>query len=349
MLLGEVEHPAELFTMSSEAIQKMDGFGAALANEIVGFDDWEQVDAILNKTKQTGALLIGFGDEDYPHLLQQIYDPPIVLWVKGNTSVLSTDSVSMVGTRRATQYGQEQAQHFAAQLVAEQFTIVSGLALGIDGVSHKTAIKEGGKTVAVLGSGIDVIYPYSHSGLARDIVESGGAVVSEFEPGTQPDAGNFPERNRIVSGLSLGTLVVESGLKGGSMITAQSTLEQNREVFVIPHSLENVNGIGCNHLIKRGAGKLVQQVEDMLEELPVFYQQELNLDDEPEQDERHWKELDLDDTAISICELLEEKEMHIDVMGEALAMPTHQLSSKLLELEMQDCIRQKAGKNFELK
>src|SRR5699024_3573583 len=257
--------------MSAEELQQIDGFGPFITNEIVSFDNWDKVDEIWKKTEQCGARLLTIFDADYPELLKQIYDPPALLWVKGDITALSTNSVSIVGTRRATEYGREQAAYFAQKLRHENFTITSGLALGVDSVAHKTTLKEGGITVAVLGSGIDFIYPYKHTGLAKKIIENRGAVITEFPPGAKPDAGNFPERIRIVSGLSLGTLVVESGLKGGSMITAQSALEQNREIFVVPHSLRNTNGIGCNHLIKRGAGKLVQDVDDILEELPVFY------------------------------------------------------------------------------
>ncbi len=347
LLMQIADHPAEIFAMPPETIQKIDGFGAFMAGAILDFDNWDDVDKIKERTEQCGAGLLTVFDEDYPKLLKQIYDPPALLWVKGDTAVLSTDSVSVVGTRRATEYGQKQAEDFSRKLCEKGFTVVSGLALGIDGVAHKTALREGGKTVAVLGSGIDFIYPYAHSGLAKEIIENGGAVITEFAPGAKPDAGNFPERNRIVSGLSLGTLVVESGIKGGSMITAQSALEQNREVFVIPHDLKNINGIGCNHLIKRGAGKLVQDIDDILDELPVYYQKELDLV-ESKSKGPHWKELELDDFSVSICKLLEEKMMHIDAIGEKLDMLPHQLSSKLLELEMQDCICQKAGKNFEL-
>lgn len=346
-LMQIADHPAEIFATSSEKIQKIDGFGAAIASEILAFDNWEKVDEIQKNTERCGAQLLTIFDENYPELLKQIYDPPALLWVKGDISALSTNSVSVVGTRRATEYGREQAAHFAEKLIEKKFTIISGLALGIDGIAHKAALKQQGKTVAVLGSGIDFIYPYKHANLAKEITENKGAVITEFVPGTKPDAGNFPERNRIVSGLSLGTLVIESALKGGSMITAQSALEQNREVFVVPHSLNNMNGIGCNHLIKRGAGKLVQDMDDILEELPVFYQKALNLDDTTAR-KAHWKELEMDEASVSICELLEEKAMHIDAIGEKLNMATNQLSSKLLELEMQDCVRQKAGKNFEI-
>lgn len=334
--------------MDAEALEAINGIGPTVAGTISSFDKWDEVSAIIEQTHKVGAQIITWFDDAYPRLLRQIYDPPILFWLKGDVSVLNTDGVSMVGTRRATEYGLGQAKYFTQKLVEQNLTIISGLAYGIDAAAHKAALKAGGKTIAVLGSGIDRIYPWRHSGLAKEIAENGGAVISEFALGSDPDAANFPKRNRIVSGLSLGTLVVESGLKGGSMITAQSALEQNREIFVVPHSLKNVNGIGCNQLIKRGAGKLVQNVDDILDELPLHQQKELELVDSAPK-ANHWKSIELDETSVAICELLEKQPGHIDAIGEELGIATHQLSAKLLELEMLDCVRQKAGKHFELK
>jgi len=185
--------------------------------------------------------------------------------------------------------------------------------------------------------------------LASEIVETGGAIISEFPLGTAPEMGNFPVRNRIVSGMSLGTLVVASGIDGGSMITAKSALDQNREVFVVPHPVGHPNAIGCNSLIKRGMGKLVQQVDDILTEIEAH----INRSDDTESKEKaiskkNWESKDLDEFSIQICEILEENALHIDKLAEKLDKPTHQLMPKLLELEMAECVRQTAGKNFEL-
>lgn len=348
LLLQNVEYAAEIFAMTQHELEAFEGIGPTIAQAILEFDNWEKVDQLLIKTQKTGAQIINYYDERYPPLLREIYDPPILLWVKGDPDVLSNPGISVVGTRRATSYGLSMAKHYSKQLVENELTIVSGLAYGTDAAAHKATLEAGGKTVAVLGSGIDVIYPQKNAGLAAEIIETGGAVITELTLGTPPDAGNFPERNRIVSGLTLGTLVIESGLKGGSMITAQSALMQNREVFVIPHSLENVNGIGCNHLIKRAAGKLVQSVDDILEELP-HYQKEMFPSEPEAEKESQWQSRDLDEESIAICEQLESGAMHIDKLSEALSKPPHKLLAKLLELEMMDCVRQSAGKNFELR
>lgn len=344
-LLQHANHPQDIFRMSPARLQQVDGIGEVLAGTILKFNDWDQVDQIIEKSRKIDARIITFLDAVYPPLLRQIYDPPMLLWIKGSAEVLETPGIAIVGTRRATRYGLDKAEEFTKALVRNGLTIVSGLALGVDAAAHKATLAAGGKTVAVLGSGIDNIYPSKNKGLAKDIIDQGGAVITEFEPGANPDAGNFPVRNRVVSGLTLGTLVVESGIKGGSMITARSAVDQNREVFAIPHSLDNQNGIGCNAIIKRGWGKLVQQVDDILVEISVPGSGVVG---EVESKPAAWKQMELDELSVSICELLEEGSHHIDELGEKLGKKTHLLLSKLLELEMQQCIRQTAGKNFEL-
>ncbi len=348
-LIQSVEHPQLIFRLERHELESIRGIGPKTADEVVTFNAWDNVDEILEKTEKTGAQIMTYWDDDYPTLLREIYDPPLMLWLRGDRSVLNTTGLSIVGTRKAGKYAIKMAKKFAAELVEHNLTITSGLAYGIDGAAHKATVDAGGKTVAVLGSGIDWIYPSDHKGLAAKIVEMGGAVISEFPLGTAPEMGNFPVRNRIVSGMSLGTLVVASGIDGGSMITAKSALDQNREVFVIPHPVGHPNAIGCNSLIKRGMGKLVQHVDDILTEIEVHIDQA----DETESKEKpspkkNWKSQDLDDFSTQICEMLEENALHIDKLAEKLDKPTHQLMPKLLELEMSECVRQTAGKNFEL-
>ncbi len=351
LLLQAVEHPQLIFRLERHELESIRGIGPKTAEEVLGFNEWDKVDRILEKTERTGAQIMTYWDDDYPHLLREIYDPPLMLWIKGNRSVLDTDAISIVGTRRVGNYGKKMAQKFAKELVDHDLTIISGLAYGTDGAAHQATVDAGGKTVAVLGSGIDWIYPSDHKGLAKQIIETGGAVISEFPLGTAPEMGNFPVRNRIVSGMSLGTLVVASGLEGGSMITAKSALDQNREVFVIPHPVGHPNAIGCNSLIKRGMGKLVQNVEDVLTEIHVHIKEketESDSADTPRSSQNKWESMELDNLSTSICEVLDEQSLHIDHLAERLEIETHKLMPKLLELEMQGAIRQTAGKNFEL-
>lgn len=349
LLLQAVEHPQLIFRLERHELESIRGIGPKTADEVLGFNEWDEVDRILKKTEQSGAQIMTYWDDDYPDLLREIYDPPLMLWIKGDRSALDTDGISIVGTRRVGDYGRKMARKFAEKLVEQNLTIVSGLAYGTDGVAHQATVEAGGKTVAVLGSGIDWIYPSDHKGLAARIIEMGGAVISEFPLGTAPEMGNFPVRNRIVSGLTLGTLVVASGLEGGSMITAKSALDQNREVFVVPHPIGHPNALGCNSLIKRGMGKLVQNVEDILAEVKVHIQPK---QEEPEvngsQRSPKWKTMDLDELSTQICEALDKEPLHIDYLASELKVETRELMPKLLELEMEGCVKQTAGKNFEL-
>ncbi|WP_240894712.1 DNA-processing protein DprA [Fodinibius halophilus] len=349
LLLQSVEHPQLIFRLERHELESIRGIGPVTADEVVTFNRWDEVDDILQKTENTGAEIMTYWDDDYPPLLREIYDPPLLLWIKGDRKVLQTDSLAVVGTRKAGEYAVNMAEKFTKKLVEHNLTIVSGLAYGIDGAAHRATISAGGKTIAVLGSGIDWIYPSDHKGLASEIVKTGGAIISEFPLGTAPEMGNFPVRNRIVSGMTHGTLVVASGIEGGSMITAKSAIDQNREVFVIPHPVGHPNAIGCNSLIKRGMGKLVQNVEDILTEIKVHITIDTRPDDQEQPEpEMKWTSQELDEFSIEICKTLEEDSLHIDKLAEQLGKPTHQLMPKLLELEMLGCIRQTAGKNFEL-
>jgi len=332
--------------MTQSELLSIRGIGPATAREVVTFNEWDRVDAVLEQTERIGASIITYRDEDYPPLLRQIYDPPAFFWLKGDSGALKNSCLSIVGTRRASRYGKQMTRNFTRELVERGYTIVSGLAYGIDSVAHGTTVRHGGLTVAVLGSGIDTIYPEQNKQLARDIVESGGAIISEFPPGTIPEAGNFPVRNRIVSGMSVGTLVVESGREGGSMITARSALDQNREVFVVPHALDTNGGLGCNYLIKTGQGKLVQEIDDIMDEIPEFRIPGEKITTKP--GKKNWKDCELDETERAICQLLEHSSRHLDEISIQLNLPSHVLLSRLLQLEMKKCVRQTAGKYFEL-
>lgn len=268
-LILKCKDVSSIFKLSKKELQSYEGIGEASALSILSFKDWDQIDSILYQTEKSKSQIITLADPEYPNLLKQIYDPPILFWMKGNPEALSKPGIGVIGTRNATSYGKKQVVRFTRELGEAGLSIFSGLAYGIDAIAHKTAIETGVPTVAVLGSGIDNLYPRKHASLANEIISSGGAVITEFPLGTNPDAGNFPVRNRIVSGMSLGVLVIESGIQGGSMITADLALDQNREVFAIPHHLDNISGSGCNYLIKRGSAKLVQTVDDILEELPL--------------------------------------------------------------------------------
>jgi len=228
-------------------------------------------DLLWTQAQSSNHHIISLEDEAYPTLLKEISDPPLVLFVRGNKDALSTMQIAMVGSRRATPAGLKQAHYFASSLAEHGLTITSGLALGIDGASHRGALDANGVTIGVCGTGLQHIYPRSHRQLTEDILQQGGAILSEFSLHALPRAENFPRRNRVIGGMSVGVLVVEAAIKSGSLITARCALEQGREVFAIPGSIHNPLAQGCHHLIRQGA-KLVETTEDILEELEVLLQ-----------------------------------------------------------------------------
>ncbi|MFO7323425.1 MAG: DNA-processing protein DprA [Chloroflexota bacterium] len=255
---------------ASEAELRQAGLDSVPTGNLIRLRKRLDLDAYLDRLDRLGIRAITRIDSDYPDLLKPLPDAPPVLFVKGTLLPEDARALAIVGTRKATVYGRDVTASFARQLVAQGFTVVSGLAHGIDAVAHQTALDSGGRTIAVLGTGIDVIYPADHRALAGRIVES-GALVSEFPLGTRPDRRNFPRRNRLISGMSLGVLIAEAPEKSGALITANIAADQGREVFAVPGSIFSPASAGTNRLIQEGA-KLVSSVSDVLEELQIAYQ-----------------------------------------------------------------------------
>jgi len=274
-LAGLLQTPGSLEDLSRERLDGLLASLPAVSGRRVCSADWDlafqRADAELTAVQAMGASVVSIFDEPcfYPARLRECYRPPLILEVLGDASVLVRDAVAVVGSRKATAEGVHTASDLAGQLSRAGLVIVSGLAYGIDKAAHVGCLDAGGVTIAVLGSGIDNIYPSAHENVARRIVESGGAVISEFHLGTQPAPYTFPQRNRIISGLSLGVIVVEAARDSGSLLTANFALEQNREVFAVPGSIYAANHAGTNALIRSGA-TLVQDVNDILSELPGF-------------------------------------------------------------------------------
>lgn len=260
---AELDHPLDIFSVPR---QKLVNIGFA-ENQIGAIQSPNQskIQHCLNWLSCSPQhFLLTLEDQDYPALLKEIARPPLLLLGKGNKALLQTPQIAMVGSRSPSFYGKQQAQRFSSQLANAGWTITSGLALGIDGYCHKAALGCKGNTIAVLGSGIDKVYPKRHFRLSQQILENNGLLISEFLPGTTISPHNFPRRNRVISGLSLGTIVVEAALRSGSLITARYAIEQNREVFAIPGSVENPLAQGCHHLIKQGAN-LLDDIDEIFE------------------------------------------------------------------------------------
>jgi DNA processing protein len=272
-------------------------------------------------------------DDEYPSNLRQVADPPPVLFVRGRLIVSDARAVALVGTRRATGYGYAVAERLAGDLAGAGVTVVSGLAKGIDTAAHRAALEAGGRTIAVLGNGLDQVYPPENSGLARQIVErDSGAVISEFAPAIPPDAVNFPRRNRIISGLSAGTVIIEAGERSGALITADFALEQGRDVLAVPGSIFSPVSAGTNELIKQGATPVtcatdvltIFETRDDLRESPPLA--------------RHVPELDLQET--SVLQALGDEPRHIDELARLLPLASGELSATLTILELRGLARQ---------
>lgn len=294
------------------------------------------LDAELEKIARAHVRVLTRDDSAYPRLLKQIDNAPFVLYVKGEILPDDDWSVAVVGTRRATAYGREATRRIVADLAASHVTIVSGLARGIDAEAHRAALDAQGRTLAVLGCGVDVVYPFEHAPLAEQIVEN-GALVSEYPLGTQPEAGNFPPRNRIISGLALGTLIVEGDQVTGARITIEYALEQGRETFAVPGNIFSRTSQGTNRMIQRGETKLVTRALDLLEELNLTM---------VEQQQEVRAVLPENETESALLTHLGAEPIHIDDLTRETQLPAATVSSTLALMELKGLVRQVGGMNY---
>ena len=258
----------KVFYSEPEEIVSLTGIKLDTAKKIKSFSNWQKIDDLTNQCEKKQIKILTINDESYPQLLKEIYDPPLVLFCKGILLPQDNFGLAVVGSRQLSDYGKRVTEKFAFELASCGITIVSGLARGIDSVAHISALSAQGRTIAVLGSGILKIYPPENKKLSEQIIQR-GAILSEFYPETPPKRENFPKRNRIISGMTIGTLVTEATTNSGALITAKLALEQGREVFAVPGNITSKNSEGTNFLIKNGA-KLVQKIEDILEEIKPF-------------------------------------------------------------------------------
>lgn len=332
-------------TLSADfnSLQEVDGISSNLAKRIrSGISRFAEAKSDVNKELEVLAKLntslITIWDKEYPALLKKIYDPPLIIYIEGELVESDNFSIAIVGTRLPTNYGKIQAEKFASELAAQNITIVSGMARGIDSAAHTAALKNGGRTIAVIGSGMDVIYPPENKKLFDEIVEN-GVVISEFKPGTKPDAQNFPRRNRIISGLSLGCIVIETGTNGGAMQTASLALDQDREVFAIPGNLGIRQAEGTNLLIQKGEAKLVNSAEDVLIELDLKLKPLLG-----ENIPKHQAELNLFEE--KIVNVLSCEPVQIDNISLLTGLSTSDCLVHLLSLEFKGLVKQLPGKMF---
>jgi DNA processing protein len=327
-------------------------------DSIIARDMHDKAEAEIENVRKVNGEILILDDGVYPSLLREIYDPPITLYVKGAwAECLDQPCVAVVGSRKCSTYGQNAALMLSRDLARRGVTIVSGFARGIDAAAHRGAIEGGGRTIAVLGTGIDEIYPRDHKKLAEEILAGGGAMVTQFPLATPPVSENFPYRNRIISGLSLGVIVVEAAESSGSLITARLAIEQNREVFAVPGNITSRNSFGANYLIKGAGAKLVQQWQDIAAELPP--QIAAKLLPPPLSQKKKEKSVaeqlamvppGLSGFEQSVFKLLSaDNPAHIDALVNQSRLTIPDLTAALLALEMRDLVRALPGKCFVLK
>lgn len=335
-LLDYFGRPEDIFNASIDKLLVVPGISEGLVSRLRALKK-ESLDQEFKLARKSALKIITIEDGDYPENLKNIPGPAIVLYVKGELNSGDNLALGIVGSRRASFYGLSAAARFASELAVRGFTIVSGLARGIDTSAHRGALKSGGRTLAVMGSGFDNVYPDENKELAEEISRS-GAVISEFPLAAKPLKENFPRRNRLISGLSLGVLVVEAAKNSGALITADFSLEQGREVFALPGKIDSSGSFGTHALIKQGA-KLVTAVEDILEEF--------NLENVPLEKEDRCVKYDLNNEKENrLYALITLQAIAMDELVEKSAMDICQLSGILLRLQIKKLIRQLPGKQF---
>ncbi|MBE3040486.1 MAG: DNA-protecting protein DprA [Chloroflexi bacterium] len=311
------------------------GLSPKLAERVAQVRAGVDLDKYLTKVKAQGIEILTWDDELYPPRLKEIDQPPPVLYVRGALTTEDSWAVAVVGTRRVSAYGRQVAEEIASFLAANGVTVVSGLARGVDAIAHQSALKAGGRTIAVLGCGVDRIYPPEHVQLAEKMMAS-GALISDYAPGTPPDASNFPPRNRIISGLSMATVVVEAGETSGALITAQFAIDQGREVFAVPGNILAPQSKGTNRLIAQGARPMLS-VRDMLDVLNLTRVTEQRL---------VRKVLPTDETESKLMSVLTHEPLHMDEIRNQTGLPIERVSATLVMMELKGLVRQVGGLNY---
>lgn len=331
-LVSRFKTPQAVLAASPRVLCEVEGIEKNLAYQIKKSANLKFAHEQIEKIKTNNAQLLSYWDPLYPKALKKTPDPPVILFVKGLLNFFNSPTLAIVGTRNPSEYGKMTAKNLTGELASNGLTIVSGLARGIDTIAHNEALASGGPTIAVLGTGVDVVYPRENGALANKIIDQ-GILISEFPMGDGPDAPHFPRRNRIISGLSLATLIIEAGQKSGALITADAALEQGRDVFVVPANINNPKGFGSNALIQQGAG-VVLTASDILSQLHIHESVKnvppANLSKEEER----------------IFDILSHEPKHIDTISQTAQKATSHVLAILLSLELKNVILQMPGKMF---
>ncbi|UCE83060.1 MAG: DNA-processing protein DprA [Deltaproteobacteria bacterium] len=343
-LIQRFGSPDQVFAARRQHLEKVPGLKEASIKAIRSLPFKETAHREMARLRDLGIRIIRWGTGDYPHFLANISDPPPILYVKGTLSQVDEQAVAVVGSRQASTYGLTACKKLCRELAWRGWTVVSGMARGIDSAAHAGALAGGGRTLAVFGTGLDVVYPAENQELSERIAAS-GALISEFPLGTPPEPGNFPVRNRIISGLALGVLVVEATAKSGSLITARMALEQDRQVFAVPGPIDKHGVEGPHRLIKEGA-KLVERPEDIIEELLPMLGRGSAIDPVGGKEPLNGSPSNLNERERLVWEVLSMEPLHIDAIARHLALSVSQTAELLLYLEMRGLVKQLPGTFF---
>lgn len=328
-----------IFTASIQEISNLIGVDEEIAAQIKNDSNKKFAEKQISEIKKKNFKVLTYWSSAYPVPLKRIFSPPVLLFYKGEFLEKDFNSIAVVGMRMPSQYGKQATEYFCKELVNRNITVVSGMARGIDTIAHKCSLKNKGRTLAVLGSGLNVCYPPENRKLFHEIIKS-GAVISEFPLYTPPNKENFPRRNRLISALSKGTLVVEGGVKSGALITAYYALDQGKEVFAVPGDINSKRSRGPHKLIKEGA-KLTETVYDILDEIPVFKDKNKSSD---KNDDEFLNNLTSEE--VKIWKVLDTEPIHIDTISVKTGLSTSEALTLLLSMELKDCVKQITGMKF---
>lgn len=309
--------------------------GKKLIERVIQAREGVDLDMLWDKIHKQGIKILTWQDESYPQRLKEIDQPPPVLYIRGDYLPDDLFAVAIVGTRRVTPYGRQITEELSAFLAANGITVISGLARGVDAIAHQTALKAGGRSIGILGSGVDKIYPPEHRGMAEQMIQH-GAIISDYAPGTPPDASNFPPRNRIISGLSLAVVVIEAGETSGALITAEFAAEQGREIFAVPGSILAPQSKGTNKLIQNGALPLLI-VNDLMQALDLTRMGE---------HKAARKIIPADETEARLMNVLGNEPLHVDEIRNQSELPIEKVSAALALMELKGMVRQVGGMNY---
>ncbi len=336
-IMAHFENGDAVFNASKKDLCQQPGIDIVIAESIMNYKDFGFGEAEAEKAENSNVSIVSIWDDEYPVMLKKIYDPPAVLYTKGQPLINEEDAVAIVGTRKFTPYGKSMAKSITKDLNSAGITIVSGMARGIDTIAHKETLNNGSRTIAVLGSGIDVIYPAENRKLFNEICEK-GTVISEFRFGTKPDAGNFPQRNRIISGLSHATIVIEAGHRSGAILTAFNAVDQNRDVFAVPGRVTDPQSKGAIRLIRHGAFPVERgkQVIDIIQ--PRLFK--------PRKPMQEKINLQLTDAERSLLVFLNHQPQYIDAIVSESGIHLTKTLTLLLGMELKGAVIQLSGKQF---